>query len=346
MVNESTIRTYAQKNTSPQMPIEAKYVNAFVNSILNSTSVQTAYNILAEEMQNGESFLIFNSFWETAAEINMEPYRSIVAYAMVKKDFRLFELISASLFTGTVSEYHGEDLYTEVVENTDIPANMYTDMGLYTDMSPGSIFIGFTNIYCDNPLPDGTGSEFQTYEQMMAGYEIFKKLITMTKPARVGVFVFFEPYCFIGGNNTELRTCGIDTDNPDFISPFGTDGNGSYATIMGMSDNDLMNCYRIVSMFDDNNPINIESERTVTEIARTEHDDDPVEVKRYLMFTYKLRCVPQEGASSIWGNILILSNLLGISNLNNIVFTPDNAHKQNLNNHYFIRLDVKFPRPD
>ena len=343
MIDNSIIQTYSQKNTSPKMPIEAKYVNAYTNSILNSSTVQELYDILSEEMQNGDSFMLFNSYWDTAAEINKEPYRSIIAYAMMKKDFRLFELISAGLFTGTVSEYHGEDLYLEAVKNTDESPTKYTDTGLYTDMDRGSIFIGFTNIYCDDPLPDGTGSEFQTYEQMMENMSIFEKLITITKPARVGIFVFFEPYCFIGGNNTVIRTCGIDTSESDFTTPFGAGGN--YSTIMSMSDQDLINCYRLVTMYDDLGSLSIESERTVTEVARTEHDTDPSAVKRYLVFRYKLRCLAQEGSNTIWGNILILSNLSNSTLLKNIVFTPERTHKQSLNQHYFIMLDVKFPRP-
>ena len=119
IVDRTDIQEYAKRNTSPKMPIEAKYVEAFIDALMNSTKVQDVYEILSDHMQNGDTFVIYNSFFNIAKNVNREPFRSIIAYSMLKKDLRLFELISASIFTGSVIEYHGSDLYTEISTTTE-----------------------------------------------------------------------------------------------------------------------------------------------------------------------------------------------------------------------------------
>ena len=62
IVDKTDILNYAQRNTSPKMPIEQKYVYAFLDALLNSKSVQELYQILSDEMQNGthSSYLILS----------------------------------------------------------------------------------------------------------------------------------------------------------------------------------------------------------------------------------------------------------------------------------------------
>ena len=265
--DKNSIALYAKKNTSPKFPLEEKYVNAFLDSLLNSSAVREKYKVLMDEMWNGNSYLFYNSFWKDAKIVNKEPNRSVVAYAMLKKDFRLFELMSASMFTGSVEEYHGSDLFNDVVRETDELPTKYTDSGSYTDMEEGIIQIGFKNVFCDDPLPDGTGSEFQTLEELNKAIPEFEIMATMCKPARVIFLLFFERYCFISGNRLKVDTCGINRDE-FFSSPFGPDSGGAPNTGMdvldSMDDMELEKCYQICSMYDeDNNTLNLDYEREV-----------------------------------------------------------------------------------
>ena len=311
IVDKSNIQAYAKRNTSPKMPIEAKYVEAFLDSLMNSTKIQEAYQILSDEMQNGDAFIIYNSFFPTAVNLNREPYRSIIAYSMLKKDKRLFELISASLFTGSVIEYHGTDLYTDISYSTDEVPTRYTDNGIYTDMKAGIIQIAFKNYYCDDPLEDGTGSEYQTIEELTAADSDFSYIITLTKPARVQVLEFFVPFCFMTGTVDKLLTCGIDINDPYFSTPFKDELSMNVLSNMDVSE--LIMCYRNVSMV-------IYQERDGEYIAI----ERPIEATREITvasssvtFDYNLRVQASASSSTsttkdlIWGEITFRSNAGG-----------------------------------
>lgn len=306
LVNKVDIQKYAKRNTSSNMPIEAKYVQAFIDALMNSTSLQELYEILQSETQNGDSYLIYNSYGINARNINKEPYRSIVAYAMLKKDFRLFQLISASMFTGSVKEYHGSDLYNEFIKNTDETPLHYTDEGTYTDMNEGLIQIGFKNYYCDDPLPDGTGSEYQTTEELNKSLTDFDYIITLTKPARVEVLLFFVPYCFLSGDDKTILSCGIErSDDPVIFScPFGDET--SMSILDNMSDRELISSYSQVSMYDYKYDIDrdVSADKTVT-IGPD-----------FIMFDYDIRCQASSSSTDpsarkdiIWGSIKIISNV-------------------------------------
>lgn len=308
IVDKTDILNYAQRNTSSKMPIEQKYVYAFLDALLNSKSVQELYQILSDEMQNGDTFIIFNSFWYTARNVNREPYRSIIAYAMLKKDIRLFELISSSLFTGSVVEYHGNDLYSEVTKTTDESPLKYTDEGLYTDMSEGLIQIGFKNYFCDDPAEDGSGSQYQTLDELNTAILDFDYIITLTKPARVEVLLFFIPYCYLSGDDKTILHCGIDTEHnippieedPDrkyvpFECPFGD--KASMDVLNSMSDLELLNCYQEVSMYNYKTQAYKSVEATRT--AKIEKDN--------ITISFDLRTQQAEG-SDVWESIKILSN--------------------------------------
>ena len=304
--DESLINLYAEKNTSPKFPLEKKYVNAFLQSLLNSSAVREKYKILRDEMWNGDSFFFYNSFWRDAKVVNKEPNRSIVAYAMLKKDFRLFELMSASLFTGTVEEYHGRDLYSDLTKYTDERPLRYTDSGAYTDMEEGIIQIGFKNVFCDDPLPDGTGSEFQTLEELEAAASDFEVMVTMCKPARVIVLLFYERYCFIGGNKETLNTCGINRSE-DFSSPFGGGaGNTGVDVLNSMSDDEIYKCYMECSMtvkdkFGNKSSKLVEMSR---EVIKTENPK--VITFRY---TFKTEEVEKDGEIRNWGEITLFPSV-------------------------------------
>lgn len=298
MFDDVQIQKYAKKNTSPRFPLEEKYVYAYLQSMLNSKDMNEMYKILMDECQSGDTFWFYNSFWKDAGLVNREPYRSIVAYSMLKKDIRLFELISASLFTGTVQEYHGSDLYNEVVQYTDELPTHYTDEGIYTDMQEGLVQIAFKNWFCDDPLPDGTGSEYQTLEELEKAIKDFDAIITMTKPARVIVLLFYQRYCYLSGDRLTVNSCGIDTSSDSFICPFGpiseSEPNTSMDVIDNMSDNELIQCYNTCSMSKGLDDMNLTFEREITVGSD------------YLMFRYLFRT--QASEQGIWGDIKIRSN--------------------------------------
>ena len=309
LIDRVDIQKYAKRNTSPNMPIERKYVQAFIDALMNSTSVQDIYEILQSEMQNGDAYVIYSSYSVNACNLNKEPYRSIIAYAMLKKDFRLFELISSSMFTGSVKEYHGSDLYSEFTKTTDESPLRYTDEGTYTDMNEGLIQIGFKNYYCNDPLPDGTGSEYQTIAELEKALTDFDYIITLTKPARVEVLLFFVPYCFLSGDDKNYVTCNIiipTTPEEEilhpFSSPFGDEL--SMNIINNMTDRELIESYSQVSMYDYQYNI----DRDITSEKTVKIEDDAI------IFDDELRCQASSSSSEsdakkdvIWGSIKILS---------------------------------------
>ena len=296
LVNDEDIHKYAQRNTSPKMPIEAKYVEAYLSSLLNSTSVQEVYNILAEQMQNCNGFMLPASLYPTVNLLN-NKYDHIIAYSMVKKDFRLFELISMYLFTGSVKEYHGSDLAENFAKYTDEVPTKYTDSGLTTDMIEGLIIIAFKNYYCNDPLPDGTGSEYQTIDELEKSIVDFDTLITVVKPARIEVMLLLTPYCFLSGDSENILSCGIDTSNKYFSCPFGDET--SMAIIDTYDNYKLLHSYTDVKMFsnggDNKTYYPIDYERT------TKVEEDSVTIE----FEFKYI---SDNVESPWRNIFIKSN--------------------------------------
>ena len=297
LVDRMAIQNYASKNTSLRMPIEKKYLQAYVDAMLNSSDLLELFDMLAETMHNGDTFTIFNSFDGTARILNMEPFRSIIAYAMLKKDLRLFEMISAALFTGTIAEYHGLELFSGAVKNTDEAPLKYTDSDIYTDMQEGIIQIGFKNIFSDSVLPDGTGSEYQTLQELYDALDIFDYIVTLTKPARVQVLVFYEPYCFLGGDADTVESINIDTADERFVSPFGDED--SFRVLNSMTESELLEQYKNVTYFDFNVMAKIEG----LEFTRTVTKGDG-----FYMFSYDFRVKRQAEDPEVWKYIQIQSN--------------------------------------
>ena len=316
--NSDEIQLYAKKNTSPKFPIEEKYVNAFLQSLLNSSFVKEKYKILRDEMWNGNSYIFYNSFWRDANIVNKEPNRSIVAYAMLKKDFRLFELMSASLFTGTVEEYHGSDLYKDLVKATDERPVKYTDTGAYTDMQEGFIQIGFKNIFCDDPLPDGTGSEFQTLDELAEATKDFEVMATMCKPARVIFLLFYQRYCFISGNKETVNTCGINM-NEEFYSPFGGGSENTGVDVLNaMSEDELLKCYLECFMEVNGGQRILETER---EVIKTKDPD---------VITFRYTFKTQEVNEITWGKITILPSVATLTYVRERKWKEGENHSQKM----------------
>lgn len=335
ILNRTDIMAYAQRNTSPKMDIERKYVYAFIDALMNSTSIQEVYNTLKDEMQNGDAFIIFNSFAASARNLNKEPYRSIIAYSMLKKDIRLFQLISSSMFTGKVLEYHGTDLYSEITKTTDESPLKYTDTGIFTDMSEGLIQIGFQNYYCDKPAQDGGGAEYQTTAELLNNLLDFDYIITLTKPARVEVLVFCVPYCYLSGTHDEIYFAGIDIDSPEFQCPFGDDI--SMEILDNFTDNEISELYKEVSMYD----TSLQVDRPI------EFEREIVKGDGFITFSYDMRCQSTEdtntGKEYIWSRIEIKSNTADKTYVRERTFDANHTHYQK---YIPIMLRIKDDDPD
>ena len=298
--DRTLIQKYAEKNTSPKMPVERKYLQAFVDAMLNSSVLKEKWAILMDEMQNGDSYMMFNSFWRDAKMVNKEPNRSVVAYSMLKKDMRLFELMSASEFTGSVEEYHGSDLYTDIVKDTDEVPVKFTDKGGYTDMSEGIIQIGFKNVFCEDPQTFSTeedppkrvekaGYEWQTLDELNAAVKEFEVMATMCKPARVIFLLFFVRYCWLSGDKTHEWSVGIKNV---MWSPFGDarGENTSMDILNSMSDEEVLKCYNVASMYDgEGNQMFLECERNYSRVPN------------YIILSYEFKTQENDGVT--WGTI-------------------------------------------
>lgn len=325
IVSKTDIQEYAKRNTSPKMPIEKKYVEAYVDSMLNSTNFQQTYEDILRKTQYQDQFLIFNSYYKDAMNINMEPYQSILAYAMLKKDFFLFQLISHNCFTGSVEEFFGEDLFSDILMNTDESPLGYTDKNAFTDAGSGTIIVGFKNVYTYERLEDGSGSQYQTLNEYEDALNNFAILLTMVKPARTSVILFHIPYCFITGNGTDVSTINILHDS-DLKSPF--DNLTQVQTLKSLPIEQLRLMYRSVECVKPDGSL-----RDIDVVRTVKENSDNV------VFSYEMRVSAAVGTT--WDKIVIYSDKSGIDN---IEFNIESYKPQEMSVYYFLRLDVKIPR--
>lgn len=256
LVPQSNIHNYAIRNTSAKMPIEQKYLEAFVSSIFSSPELKELYERLQNIMWNEDSPMIFLSYWKDIGIINEEPYRSIVAYAMLKKDEKLFEMISSALFTGTFEVQWDQNFVKKIPHYTD--ENMaeegqteeppYTDTDLYTDMVEGIPFLVFHNVYCDKYNNYTPSNRYQTSEELKANIEKFNILITVCKPARAEVILLYEPYVFvhmtIPGTNAGTEFVLFNDSTPAVSSAY-------THYINNLTNEQILNFYNTVEAHDD-----------------------------------------------------------------------------------------------
>ena len=346
------IQDYAVRNTSAKMPIERKYVIAFLSSLFNSTGVKSVYEFLRQNMWNEDTPLIFLSYWPSIGELNEEPYRSIIAYAMLKKDDKLFEIISAAFFTGRFGIVYDQDFSGELLEYTDQndpdayydPDNVslmhYTDTDGHTDMVGGIPYLVFYDIYCDDIIEDdpALSSRYQTLRELKLSEEKFQLMMTICKPARAEVLMVYEPWCYITGDATTITTAGIAPNSPEtpFSSPFGN--STYYNNIMNMSDEELKTYYKTFTLIDMSSGM----QKASDEVAIVNQEGNLSERgDGYLLISFELMTKQTE---FIWGNIIIRSRDTTV--LPDIRFTPNNIVPQATTNHYFIKIQIKFPRPN
>lgn len=195
VVDTSDIVRYADRNTSIKMPIEKKIVSAYLDSLLNSTSVKLLYNKIKSAGLNGDYFSYLMNYHKNCVYFRDEPYRSIIAHSMLKKDEELFVAVSNAFFKGTIGVFQNNELNEFVVEYTDEatqttkPTDYTTDMGLTTDMGRGLLRVGFFNKYGEGFDAEEDG--IQSYEQMMESLDRFWEFIPIVKPARIGVMMIY-----------------------------------------------------------------------------------------------------------------------------------------------------------
>lgn len=223
IVSKTLIKEYAKRNTSDKMPIESKYVEAFLDSILNSTAYKEKIEYLKNSVANGDSFFLMNSIDKNCKLINYEPLRSIVGYSMNRKDMILFEMINGLLFTGEVRKCYGENLDGSTVTKTDEP-NGYTDQGGHTDSNPSLIVIDYLARYCPSPVIDdfwgNIGTDVQSKIELENQLEVFNALIPIVKPSRIDVIVRYNHTCYAVGKLRDNVAdcleigCNTNSDNP------------------------------------------------------------------------------------------------------------------------------------
>lgn len=231
MVDRTLISQYAKKNTSPKVPLESLMVRAFLDSLMNSTSIEILYENLKKLVTFNPQFTVFLSYHDDCkmfAEkttsglgfyrrnqdtgkydeiVTPIPFMEIIAYSMLKKDLFLFEMISKYLFSGRVNVYSAQNDSGIIVTTTDQLVH-YTDLGttiavtdnenITTDMSPGKLRLGLFNYYTSdgesNYLNDASRKKtVQTKTGLLNAMELFYKLIPIVAPARLGLWVCFVP---------------------------------------------------------------------------------------------------------------------------------------------------------
>lgn len=121
MIEKKYIDTYGMRNTSPKMPIEKKYVVAFLDSLLNSTSVEIMYDQLKRYVWNEEYFIGLLSYHKDCNLFNdvSKPYRELIAYSMLRKNVELFQFVSQAFFTGKFAYYQESGKSDKIVNYTD-----------------------------------------------------------------------------------------------------------------------------------------------------------------------------------------------------------------------------------
>lgn len=235
MTERKDIEEYARRNTSPKMPIEKKYVHAYLESLLFSTDVQKSFGELASKTQFNDEFFLYNSYHEFCKALDINKYGHIISYAMLKKDQTLFDMIGEMFFGNKPIQYFDNELndithfhrdyttdyeYAHAEPNPEHDGQTFERTDMYkhhTDYVMGIIHEGFHAYYCDDNNESLTGMDIPTSSGVGENLEDFRKLITVVKPARIEVVLLFEPICAFGTVDGEFIHCGV---KEEFVSPF------------------------------------------------------------------------------------------------------------------------------
>ena len=176
VVERSLVKAYAERNTSPKMPIEKKYVEAFVNAVFNCTDMMKAFGELRGNMDS----MPYHSFDPNLQGFPIDKFGHIVAYSMLKKDMTLFQMILEAFFgMGSIYLDYGKDELNTDENMEGVPTTgddvIKTDEDLTTDplSVPTVVFL----------IPIGKDMVSQErYDEILP---LFEKFISVVKPVRV-----------------------------------------------------------------------------------------------------------------------------------------------------------------
>ena len=181
VVERSLVKAYAERNTSPKMPIEKKYVEAFVNAVFNCTDMMKAFGELRGNMDS----MPYYSFDSNLRGFPTDKFGHIVAYSMLKKDMTLFQMILEAFFgMGSIYLDYGKDELNTDENMEGVPTTgddiIKTDEDLTTDplSVPTVVFL----------IP--IGYEWTTQERYDEILPLFEKFVSVVKPVRVMI----KPY--------------------------------------------------------------------------------------------------------------------------------------------------------
>lgn len=210
------ISEYAKRNTVPNQPIQKKIVQAYLESLLNSTNIQSIRRSINPSMiptlgqENKLAFL--NALSRDISLFQKPELLRIISYSLGRKDLNLFEMISDTYFTGYVVEGSSSHVYGGYYPFTDMSLDEYTDTNTLSDMDTSTPIVNFYNKYYDseeeyNLFLEKVGcyldnSSIQSYDELTQGISDASKLLTITKPTRVNVSFINIPLIFVGA--TEL----------------------------------------------------------------------------------------------------------------------------------------------
>lgn len=325
IVNKELIKKYAERNTSPKFPLQKKIVNAFVDSILNSSKLEVPFSNLKNRMTNTNYLGIYNSYWPTVRELNsVDNYRYIIAYAMLKKDENLFKMISETLFTGTLSIFDDSDITLNVITITDRdPDNVdYTDQGSTTDAELGVSNLVYINDYSSTDVIQDGKVIIQGYEQFRKNMQDFEKLMTIVKPCYTQVFLINRPNIHIENDVSKCRFIKQFIQNP-------LTDEGSKTFLKNM---DLTTASYLFTS------IVFETNKSYTKVNRSFNEISPgiYHYSFHIFIDNTDNSIPVE---SYFKNLTILSHN---TNVKNFVFTTNWVEMSYIQNseHYQAKLDI------
>lgn len=232
-VDSNDIIEYSKRNTSDKMPIESKFVNAFVRGIFSDDFNEVVSKLKSKfsyDPENVNEFILITSLYPQLSGVsNLDKYVPLIAYSMKRKDRFVMEKL-CELFFGTTDGFEQYSSYEKYKSShtTDENPVKNTDDNYVTDYENGQIYFSYPSIYYYNNyyLTACTQSDKCTLDDIISflkSNSIFletdaKKLISMNndfytlvtviKPARVGIiyeksssFTLATEYYFANVNN-------------------------------------------------------------------------------------------------------------------------------------------------
>jgi len=323
MIDREEIVKYAKRNTSIKMPVEQKFVSAWLDGFLNCDSMESVYKTLRTKAWNEDYFIGLISYWKDCSDFIEEPYRSIIAYSMLKKDEILFQIICNAFFTGIFQVYLSDELSGNVIETTDqediADEFLVTDIEYTTDMTYGLSRLGFKNFYSVDKFAGTNKYTYMEYEKYLENLERFYSFITIVKPARCGLIVFHIPVIELNIPTKSAYSC----DTIHLSSNF-TFNKNNYES------------FKIYEYTGDDYTAQGGVELEIVNFSNT----DSEKIKVYygtstVRVSYLVKYIPESLSDNIIDHVKFFT-----SNSNAFAFDIKKVIKEELTNIYMFRIDV------